>query len=147
MSNEKVRYWRNEDGKIQCPGDSCPAKCDNNCPIWLNKKGLILLNSKEYLQAIEYLKQATALDFLYVEAFNNMGKAYRYLEKYEEAKKNHMQALICDMHCKETLYELEYVCRCLRDYDNAHRFKIMLEKICVEEERERIEKFKRNYKV
>ena len=147
MSNEKVMYWRNKDGKIQCPGDSCPAKCDNNCPVWLNQKGSELLKLQDYLHAIQYFKQAVAICSFYIDALNNMGIAYRHLGKYDEAKKCHMKALVRDVRCKKTLYELEYTCRCLKDFGNAQRFQNMLVEICIEEERERLEKFRRNYRV
>lgn len=78
-------YWRDNQGKVSCLGDSCPHECDNSCPIWLNTMGLSMLKIKQFEKAIEAFSRALTIapDFLDVQ--NNLGTAYGMNNQHREA--------------------------------------------------------------
>lgn len=89
----KKPFWRDDSGKVACPGDDCPLECDDSCPIWLNTKGLSMLQINQFDKAVAHFNAALALapDFLDVQ--NNLGTAYgmnnQHQEAYEAFKKAH----------------------------------------------------------
>ena len=69
--------WRDQAGKITCPGDACPQKeCDDTCPIWLKTIAHGLTRIQEYDKAIETYKEALKIAPDYYEAQNNLGTTY-----------------------------------------------------------------------
>jgi len=77
--------WRDKKGNIVCPGDDCPAACDDKCPIWLNTMGLQLLQLNEFEKAIETFKKAIELADDFVDVQNNLGTAYGMSNQHKEA--------------------------------------------------------------
>lgn len=85
--------WRDKKGNLVCPGDACPAECDDSCPIWNNTMGLQLMSlghaekaRDEFLKAIEI-----APDF--ADAYNNLGCLYGSYNNHGEARRYFLKAL------------------------------------------------------
>lgn len=56
--------------------------------------GLALMNEGDYESAIAYYRRALALDLTDSEAFGNLGVAYYYLGRYDEALREALQAVV-----------------------------------------------------
>ena len=85
--------WRDKKGNLVCPGDACPAECDDSCPIWNNTMGSQLMSlghaekaRDEFLKAIEI-----APDF--ADAYNNLGCLYGSYNNHGEARRYFLKAL------------------------------------------------------
>ena len=89
----KKCVWRNAVGTIACPGDNCPQKCDERCPIWLNTLGLGVLHAGEYEKAISLFRKALTLAPDFDDAQYHMGNAYEMLDQHREAREAFAKAL------------------------------------------------------
>ncbi len=96
--------WRDKNGKITCPGDSCPQECDDRCPIWLNTCGLEKLMASQPKQSINYFKRAIALAADFPDAYNNLGTAYGMSNMHREAYDAFCKALELRQNYPQALY-------------------------------------------
>ena len=91
-SSNKV-VWRNAQGIITCPGDSCPKNCDDTCPIYLNTQAAMLMSIGQGAKAIPIYNKALEIAPDFYDAWNNLGGIYggqgNYQKAYEHYKKAH----------------------------------------------------------
>lgn len=77
--------WRDKDGKIACPGDSCPLDCDGSCPIWQNTMGTTMAQMGQYEKAIDEFRAGIKIAPDFADLWNNMAMCFGYLSRYQEA--------------------------------------------------------------
>lgn len=77
--------WRDSTGKIRCPGDSCPADCDNSCPIYLSSNAGMMLQFGQEAMALQYLEKAAELAPDFYDAWQNMAAIYGGKGMYQKA--------------------------------------------------------------
>lgn len=107
LFNKKPKVvWRNEKGQVQCPGDSCPQKCDDTCPIWCQTKGLTMLLSDKLDRAITEFEKAIEIAPDYKEAWCNMGNAYGTMNNHKEACQRYQRAYDLDNRYDKAIYGL-----------------------------------------
>ncbi|OPL07604.1 MAG: hypothetical protein AVO33_04725 [delta proteobacterium ML8_F1] len=83
-NGDKV-VWRNSEGEITCPGDSCPQACDESCPIHLNTLAALSLQLGETDETIALFKRIIEMAPDYYDAWNNMAAVCGGQGHYEEA--------------------------------------------------------------
>ncbi len=115
--------WRDANGKISCPGDSCPKECDDTCPIWCATKAatcLQKLNSPSL--AIQEYKKAIAIAPDFKDAWSNMATCYGSMDKHQEAYNCYKTAYELDNHYKNAIYGLIISCKNLGKYEEALKY-------------------------
>ena len=122
MSAEKLIYWRNNEGKISCPGDSCPATCDNECPIWINTQAAVLMRMEKYDEAVDLYLKVLHIAPDYKEAWNNMGIAAGNIGAHEEAKGCLLRALKLDPNYYQALWGIIIACKNLNQFEEAYSY-------------------------
>ncbi len=84
--------WRNVNGQIVCPGDACPRKCDDTCPIFLNTQCLMMMRIGEDDKALELYEEAVKIAPDFYDALNNMGTIYGKRGEYQKAYEYYLKA-------------------------------------------------------
>ena len=109
--------WRNSSGEIECPGDSCPKKCDSTCPIYLNKYALLHINGDETPATTIYEKVLKIAPDYYA-AWINLAGTYAEQGDLEKAYDCYLKALELEPD-NGPLFELARVTRDLKRYDES----------------------------
>ena len=121
--------WRNSDGKLACPGDSCPRDCDECCPIWCQTTAINYMHSKHYELAIAQFKRAIALAPDYKEAWVNLGAVYGTMNNHLEANNAYKGAYYLDKKYKNALFGLIVSSKNLGQLEEAMKYCEEFEKI------------------
>lgn len=96
FSKKNQTPWRNYQGRIACPGDSCPMKCDDSCPIMLNTKALMHMSVGADKKALKKYQKAVKIAPDFSDAWNNMGAVYGNMKIFEEAYECYRKAYEID---------------------------------------------------
>ena len=88
--------WRDSNGNLYCPGDACPRKCDDGCPIWCHTMAVSLVKLGHEAEAIKEYKKAVELAPDFKEAWNNLGVSYGRLKNHMEANQAFRTAYAID---------------------------------------------------
>ena len=91
-SSGKKSVWRNAQGVIACPGDSCPKDCDDTCPIYLNTQAAMLMSIGQNVKAIPLYKKALDIAPDFYDAWNNLGGIYGGQGEYQNAYNHYFKA-------------------------------------------------------
>ena len=89
---KRNHVWRNVNGQIVCPGDACPQKCDDTCPIFLNTQCLMMMRIGEEDKALELYEEAIKIAPDFYDALNNMGTIYGKRGEYQKAYEYYLKA-------------------------------------------------------
>ncbi len=118
-----TEVWRDENGKITCPGDSCPKECDDTCPIWCATKAATYLQklNNPYMAIQEY-KKAIAIAPDFKDAWSNMASCYGSLDKHQEAYNCYKTAYELDHNYRNAIYGLIISCKNLSNYEEAMKY-------------------------
>ncbi len=111
--------WRDNTGKLFCPGDNCKQDCDDRCPIFLNTRGLQFLSMGKPWPAIANFKQAIELAPDFADAYNNMGAAQGSMNQHQEAYESYKKALSLKMPYPNALYGMIVAEKNLGKYQDA----------------------------
>lgn len=98
--------WRNKEGELYCPGDDCPRKCDETCPIWCNTAALTYSQNNHSELAVGLFKKAIEIAPDYKEAWVNLAAVYGMQGNHIEAYKAYNAAYKIDGKYKNALYGL-----------------------------------------
>ncbi len=119
-SNSNTRVvWRNASGKIVCPGDRCPKKCDDTCPIHLNTQAAKIIMTGNGSMAIPLYEKAVRLAPDFYDAWNNMAALYGQDGNYEKSFECYRKAHECAPDKAQPLYGLALVTRDLKRYEEC----------------------------
>jgi len=88
-------------------------------PVWLNERGISLLEEGQYEQAILEFNQAIALDPQYGDAFNNRGVAYTYVGEYDKAIADFSKAIELDLTFSDVFNNRGVAYAHVGEYDKA----------------------------
>ena len=88
----KKLVWRNAQGVIACPGDSCPKDCDDSCPIYLNTQAAMLMSIGQGEKAIPLYLKALEIALDFYDAWNNLGGIYGGQGDYQKAYNHYLKA-------------------------------------------------------
>ncbi len=111
--------WRNAHGVIACPGDSCPQKCDDTCPIYLNTQAAILMSISQGEKAIPLYKTALKIAPDFYDAWNNLGAIYGQKGEYQTAYDHYVKAHECNPQKPNPVFGLMLTSRDLRRYEEC----------------------------
>ena len=115
--------WRDNKGRIYCPGDSCPKDCDDSCPVWCASKAAVLLQRTNNIEkAIEEYKKAVSLAPDFKDAWSNLGSCYGQLNNHIEAKRAFSVAYEIDYSYSNAIYGLIISCKNLGQYEEALKY-------------------------
>ncbi len=119
----QTEVWRDANGKIRCPGDSCPKECDDTCPIWCATKAANYFQklNNPYM-AIQESKKAIAIAPDFKDAWSNMASYYGSIDKHQEAYNCYKTAYELDNHYKNAIYGLIVSCKYLGRYEEALKY-------------------------
>jgi len=78
----------------------------NSYPAYNNLGYIALVYEDEYADAVRYFSKAIALDSLYDQAWCNRGIAYYYLEEYQKARADYLQARKINPYNQNAITEL-----------------------------------------
>lgn len=118
MSEREIHHWK-KNGKIECPGDSCPHECNDFCPIWLHTKAAHLIEQDKYADAILLYLEATRLEPEFYEAWNNLGGCYGAQGNYSKAYDCYLRAHQFDRKRTAPLFGLCMASRDLGKYEKC----------------------------
>ena len=113
------RYWRNSEGKIRCPGDTCPVTCTENCPIYLNTLAVPFLKEEQYQKAIPLLKKAVGIEPGFVGVWRSLGACYGSTKQYAEALDCYTKAHELAPDDLDAIFGLAAVNKDLRRYEES----------------------------
>lgn len=88
--------WRDSDGQIDCPGDSCPQECDKSCPIWCHTLAVSALQIGQLDDAIALFNESLSIAPDYKESWVNMASIYGQQGNHIEANKAFLMAYQLD---------------------------------------------------
>lgn len=114
--------WRDNNGKISCPGDNCPQKCDDSCPIWCQTMAITMMKMGENQKAIEEFKKALTIAPDFKDAWVNMAAIYGSMNNHMEANKAYKAAYAIDKKYKNALFGLIISCKNLGQFDEALKY-------------------------
>ena len=114
--------WRDEDGNIRCPGDSCPQECEDACPVWFHSMGMSMVQRGLEDEAIRYFKEAIAIAPDFKEAWNNLATTYGKLNNHLEANKAFFTAYSLDNSYEPALWGLILSYMNLGQYKEAMKY-------------------------
>ena len=121
--------WRDETGKIVCPGNRCPQKCEDTCPIWLNTCALEEIVRSQPETAISYLLQAVALAPDFPDAHCTLGSSYGMCGRHQDAYDSFSKALELRKEYPQALRGLIYAEKNLGMFSEALNHCDVLERI------------------
>lgn len=125
---KKNVVWRNSDGEIICPGDSCPQECDDSCPIWCQTIAVSALQAGKFEASIEWFNKALSIAPDYKEAWVNLGTIYGQHDKHLEANKYFMMAYNIDNNYEKAIRGLIASYKNIGHFDEAFQFCDIYEK-------------------
>lgn len=114
--------WRDKTGKINCPGDDCPQKCDESCPIWCQTMALTMMKMGEDQKAIEEFRKALTLAPDFKDAWVNMAAIYGGMNNHLEANKAYKAAYAIDKKYKNALFGLIISSKNLGQFEEALKY-------------------------
>ena len=120
--NNTSVVWRDKNGNISCPGDDCPKKCDETCPIWCQTMALTMMKMGENQKAIEEFKKALTLAPDFKDAWVNMAAIYGSMNNHMEANKAYKTAYAIDKKYKNALFGLIISCKNLGQFEEALKY-------------------------
>jgi tetratricopeptide (TPR) repeat protein len=121
--------WRTNDGKLSCPGDSCPRDCDELCPIWCQTTAITYMQCGHHELAIEQFKKALTLAPDYKEAWCNLAAVYGTMNNHMEANKTYKAAYMLDKKYKNALFGLIISSKNLGQLEEALKYCEEYEKV------------------
>lgn len=116
--NSKV-VWRNTQGIIDCPGDSCPKDCDDTCPIYLNTQAAMLMAINQSIEAIRLYKKALEIAPDFYDAWNNLGGLYGGQGDYQAAYEHYLKARECSPQKPNPVFGLMLTSRDLGNFEEC----------------------------
>ncbi len=132
--------WRDNDGKIYCPGDACPQKCDDSCPIWCQTMALTMMKMGEGSKAIEEFRKALTIAPDFKDAWVNMAAVYGSMNNHLEANKAYKAAYAIDKKYTNALFGLIISCKNLGQFEEALKYCDEFEVIAGKAEAEKLRK-------
>ena len=111
--------WRMPDGTIKCTAFACNPSCELTCPIIKQTNGLNALRFENYETAIILFRQAVEIAPDFREAWNNLGSAYGYAGKHQEAYSCFLKAHELNKTNPNAIYGLILTSRDLNKYDEC----------------------------
>ena len=111
--------WRNAQGIITCPGDSCPKNCDDTCPIYLNTQAAMLMSIGQGVKAIPLYKKALEIAPDFYDAWNNLGGIYGGQGEYQTAYDHYAKAHECNPQKPNPVFGLMLTSRDLGKYEEC----------------------------
>lgn len=134
-SNE---VWRDSNGNIICPGDSCKKECDDTCPIWCKTSGDSLMVRGLNQEAILKYRVALSIAPDFKEAWVNMAAIYGGMNNHMEANKSYKAAYSIDPKYRNALFGLIISCKHLGQFKEALSYCNEYEKIAGKEEADKL---------
>jgi len=123
FKKEPSVVWRDTDGNIVCPGDSCPQeKCDETCPIWCQTLAKRYLRIGAHQLAIDSYKRAIGMAPDFKAAWVNLANVYGKTNNHIEANKAYKVAYAIDPYYKNALYGLIISSKNLGQFDEAIKY-------------------------
>ena len=119
FKSKKGDCWRNANGKIECPGDSCPNECDITCPIWCQTLAVQALQGGNHQLAISYFKKAASIAPDFKDAWVNMASVYGMMNNHVEANKAFQVAFSIDNNYEKAIRGLIASFKCMGHFDEA----------------------------
>lgn len=117
--NDSSVVWRNSQGIIACPGDSCRKECDNSCPIYLNTQAITLMQMGEGSKAIPIYEEALKIAPDFYDAYNNLGGIYGQMGNYQKAYDCYKKARELNQKKPNPVFGLMLTSRDLGKYDEC----------------------------
>ena len=114
--------WRDNNGKLSCPGDDCPRRCNEDCPIWCQTVALTAMQGSNRDLAVEKFQKAVLLAPDYKEAWVNMAAIYGMSNNHLEANKAYLTAYQLDNTYKNALFGLIMSYANLGQFDEALKY-------------------------
>ena len=119
---KKGDCWRNADGKIECPGDSCPNECDTACPIWCQTIAVQALQAGNHQLAISNFKKAASIAPDFKDAWVNIASVYGMMNNHVEANKAFQVAFSIDSNYEKAIRGLITSFKCMGHFDEAMKY-------------------------
>ena len=116
---KQKEVWRDCNGNIRCPGDSCPQECDDRCPIWCQTMAISLVNIGHDDKAIDSFKRALSIAPDFKEAWVNLAATYGGMNDHMEANKAYKMAYSIDKDYKNAIFGLIISCKNLGQFEEA----------------------------
>lgn len=122
FKKDKGVCWRNANGKIECPGDSCPKECDRTCPIWCQTLAVQALQMGRHEQAIGFFKEAATIAPDFKDAWVNMASIYGMMNNHLEANKAFLVAYNIDNYYEQAIRGLIASYKNIGHFDEAMKY-------------------------
>lgn len=103
---KETPVWRDNNGNIRCPGDSCPKDCDSTCPIYLNTKAMGLMAAGQGTLAIPVYENIVKIAPDFYDGWNNLAALNGMNGNAERAYECYLKAHECDPEKSQPLYGL-----------------------------------------
>ena len=119
FAKKQTVVWRDENGKITCPGDSCPKSCDESCPIWCQTLAINAFQTGQDTAALNLFKKALMIAPDFKDAWVNLASVYGHMNNHMEANKAFKTAYAIDNNYKQSILGLIISCKNLGQFDEA----------------------------
>ena len=116
---KQKEVWRDSNGNIRCPGDSCPRECDDRCPIWCQTMTISLMNMGHGDKAVDSFKRALSIAPDFKEAWVNLAATYGGMNDHMEANKAYKTAYAIDKNYRNAIFGLIISCKNLGQFEEA----------------------------
>lgn len=124
-------YWRNAEGKIECPDSSCPMEiCSNSCPIYQVSRAAKYIMAQQSKKALSIFKTVVKVAPDYYEAWNNMAAIYACDGCYSEAYNCYQKAHDIDKKKIPPLLGLALTSRDLGRYQECLKWCDVYDSVC-----------------
>lgn len=114
-------YWRNDESKIECPGDNCSNECTKACPIWLKTLGDGASAFGSLDEAINLYNEALKIAPDFGECWNNIGMCYGMQSEYLKAKEAYLNSFKIKK-TQKALYGLAVTSKDLGEFDESLKY-------------------------
>jgi len=111
--------WRDKNGKIDCPGDSCPKDCDDSCPIYLNTQAIMMTQMGQSIGAFAYFEKALAIAPDFYDVWNNLAGIYGQKKNFQKAYDCYKKARELNKDKPNPVYGLMLTSRDLGKYEEC----------------------------
>ena len=116
---KQKEVWRDSNGNIRCPGDSCPQECDDRCPIWCQTMAISLMNMGHGDKAADSFKRALSIAPDFKEAWVNLAATYGGMNDHMEANKAYKTAYAIDKNYRNAIFGIIISCKNLGQFEEA----------------------------
>jgi len=114
--------WRDANGMIICPGDDCPQKCDDSCPIWCQTMAIRMMKMGHEDKAINEFKKALVIAPDFKDAWVNLAAIYGGMNNHFEANRAYKTAYSIDQNYKNAIFGLIISSKNLGQFDEALKY-------------------------